>query len=407
MQESLDKNPWSNETPVETDTSESLAVTKRLTPDLLLIVFIHGFKGTDSTFAGFPERLRHIIGETVSNVVVQSINFPAYETKGELNAAVERFADWLTTLVVEKEVANGEGGGAGKAKIVLCGHSMGGLVAADTLIGMVTSRPDQEAPLWPKIIACIALDTPYFGLHPFVFKNSATKVVDYAQKARQVASAFSMFSKSSPSSSAPAHAAAAAITAPPASTSGTSWATWAAPVAYGVGGLLLSGAAAGAAYYKRDELGLGYKWATDHMKYVGTLWDENKLRKRVEKLVEIEKSLGVTFRDFYTLLPAKAPDYLNTRTFIVLPPKNSPLSSRFLFVQNNIAEDEIEAHTSMFEPGTNDGYYGLGLEVAKIIREAIASSRGVTTDEAGPDNVRVPESGQSHDAYVKENLVDI
>ena len=33
-----------------------------------------------------------------------------------------RFADWLTTQTVEREVANGTGGGAGKAKIVLCGH---------------------------------------------------------------------------------------------------------------------------------------------------------------------------------------------------------------------------------------------------------------------------------------------
>lgn len=37
---------------------------------------------------------------------------------------------------------------------------MGGLVAADALIGMVTSRPDLNAPLWPNIIACIAFDTP-------------------------------------------------------------------------------------------------------------------------------------------------------------------------------------------------------------------------------------------------------
>jgi hypothetical protein len=36
------------------------------------------------------------------------------------NEAVVRFADWLTTLTIEREVASG--GGAGKAKIVLCGH---------------------------------------------------------------------------------------------------------------------------------------------------------------------------------------------------------------------------------------------------------------------------------------------
>lgn len=37
--------------------------------------------------------------------------------------AVVRFADWLTTLTVEREVASGLG--AGKAKIVLCGHRYG------------------------------------------------------------------------------------------------------------------------------------------------------------------------------------------------------------------------------------------------------------------------------------------
>jgi len=38
------------------------------------------------------------------------------------NHAVERFVDWLTELTVHAEVGDGEGGGAGKAKIVLCGH---------------------------------------------------------------------------------------------------------------------------------------------------------------------------------------------------------------------------------------------------------------------------------------------
>lgn len=93
--------------------------------DLLLVVFIHGFKGTDTTFVDFPARLQHVLNETIENVVSECIVFPAYETKGELDAAVERFADWLTTLTVEREVANGEGGGAGKAKIVLCGHRYG------------------------------------------------------------------------------------------------------------------------------------------------------------------------------------------------------------------------------------------------------------------------------------------
>lgn len=40
---------------------------------------------------------------------------------------------------------------------------MGGLLIADTLLEMFHSRPDKDAPLWPKIIAVIAYDTPVSG----------------------------------------------------------------------------------------------------------------------------------------------------------------------------------------------------------------------------------------------------
>ena len=37
---------------------------------------------------------------------------------------------------------------------------MGGLLAADALTEFVQSRPDPKAPLWPRMVACIAFDTP-------------------------------------------------------------------------------------------------------------------------------------------------------------------------------------------------------------------------------------------------------
>lgn len=150
------------------------------------------------------------------------------------------------------------------------------------------------------ICSLIPIPLKYLGLHPFVFKNSATKAIGFVQTARQAAvSINSIFNKPSAPSSTPV----AAITASPVSPAEaagarSSWSKWAAPVAYGVGGLLLSGAAAGAAYYKRNDIGQGYQWATDHMKYVGTLWDEKKLRKRLDELLEIEESLGVIFREY-------------------------------------------------------------------------------------------------------------
>lgn len=85
----------------------------------------------------------------------------------------------------------------------------------------------------------------------------------------------------------------AAITAPPASQSG--WTKW-APALYTVGGAVVAGAAAGGAYWRRDDLGVGYSWATDHMKYVRNLWDEEALKRRVNSLIEIEETEGVVFR---------------------------------------------------------------------------------------------------------------
>jgi len=356
---------------------------KQLPPDLLLIVFIHGFKGTDTTFENFPSKIEHVLTETIENLKVECILFPAYETKGQLNAAVEHFADWLTTLTVQREVANGLGGGAGKTNIVLCGHSMGGLLAADALRAFVNSRPDKSAPLWPKIIACIAFDTPYLGLHPAVFKNSATKAVEYAGVARTVVSdVFSLFGKKGASSTVSGQPPLAIAAAP---TVESGWAKW-APAAYAVGGALVASAAAGTAYYRRDDIGSGYSWATDHMNYVRNLWDEEALRKRMRDLDDIQVHLGVTFCSFYTLLPPAPPSFSSPRTFVILPQRTSPIAAHFLPAINHQAADEVQAHTNMFNPRSNDGYYQLGLDTAKIIREAVMAARGII--ESGDTEAR-------------------
>ncbi|KAF7301822.1 DUF676 domain-containing protein [Mycena indigotica] len=340
--------------------------------DVLLIIFVHGFKGTDQTFSQFPERLQHILTETVPDVSVECIVFPAYETKGDLNEAVIRFSDWLTTLTVEKEVASG--GGAGRAKIVLCGHSMGGLLTADTLQEFVRGRPDANAPLWPKIIACLAFDTPYLGLNPGVFKDSATKALEYAQAARTVGTGFL--------GALAGFGASKATTPPPSETppNAGGWGKWSGPATYALGGALLAGAAAGVTYYKRDDLALSFSWATDHLKYVGNLWDNAALNKRLEQLVESEEKEGIIFRNFYTFIPPTP--LLNSagRTFIVLPKKSSHVASRFILARNGLATTEVEAHTGMFAAKTNDGYYDLGLEAANAIRTAILTSRGTLVE---------------------------
>lgn len=138
---------------------------------------------------------------------------------------------------------------------------------------------------------CVYLQ--YLGLHPYIFKNSAEKAAAYADTARTVATGIfgGLAGFGATKTSTPTKPPAGLITNSP-SSGGTSWGKWAS---YG-GAVLAAGAAAGTAYYKRDDLTLGYTWATDHMKYVGNLWDEAKLRQRVENIISLEEELGVLFR---------------------------------------------------------------------------------------------------------------
>ena len=80
----------------------------------------------------------------------------------------------------------------------------------------------------------------------------------------------------------------------PASSPGR-WGSWGS-TAYAVGGALVAGAVAGTAYYHRTDIETGYGALTEHMQYVGALWDKDALAVRVHRLVEGETKHGIVFR---------------------------------------------------------------------------------------------------------------
>lgn len=128
----------------------------------------------------------------------------------------------------------------------------------------------------------------YLGIHPFVVKNTVGKYAEYATAATSIGSAIM-------GSFAGFTAQKAAKPNTPSASPSSAWSKW-APAAYTVGGAVLAGAAAGGVYYARDDLTQGLTWATDHLVFVGNLWDQAALEKRVEDLVDIEKEHGVIFR---------------------------------------------------------------------------------------------------------------
>jgi hypothetical protein len=120
-----------------------------------------------------------------------------------------------------------------------------------------------------------------------------TKAAEYANAATTVSSAiFGSFAGIGAQRSAEARTSISNSSAPT-----SPWGKL-APAAFAVGGALLAGAAAGGAYYKRDGLNQGYSWLVDHMKFVGNVWDEPRLSRRVDALVDAQENHGVLFRKY-------------------------------------------------------------------------------------------------------------
>lgn len=82
----------------------------------------------------------------------------------------------------------------------------------------------------------------------------------------------------------------------PATGAGGFWQKWGTTALTVGGAVIAAGAAASAAYYKKEDIGIGYTWALDHMKYVGNLWEQEEMDKRLNTLVEYDKKMGIPFR---------------------------------------------------------------------------------------------------------------
>lgn len=437
-------NPWASEVKTELGPAQTGAHktdqaslsqldshAQRGTKGLLLLVFIHGFKGSaETTFEDFPNRLTHVLQETHTGLRVKPVIYPTYDTRGSLAVAVTNFVEWLTieSLTLEskpfidaetgKEVPyeeSGQGGGRGTLRIVLCGHSMGGLVAVDAALRIATDSMTEKSQsgavkfLWPRVVGVLAYDSPYYGVHPNVFKHQASKYISYAQQARDLGGHFAPMAaglaaawgmnRSREGTNAAAQTqtsggwgrlagmlgqggrgggAAGSQSPSPADRNNSAassrgrggWtnALWAT-------GVLATAATAGgvAAYYNREQIGGAYSYLTDHFEYVSNLWDDKALRERLDALIELP---SIFFHAYYNHLPAPSTTLTNQRdrTFIILPPRHSQASRMFTPLINTVAADEIAAHITMFSSKENpSSYVELGRRSAELIDTIIRS----------------------------------
>ncbi|KAL6704124.1 hypothetical protein ACN47E_008787 [Coniothyrium glycines] len=114
----------------------------------LLLVYVHGFMGNETSFRSFPAHVHNLVTITLADShVVHTKIYPRYRSRNALELARDDFSKWLAPH--EDEWTD----------IILLGHSMGGLLAAD--IALVFRH---------RIIGIVNFDVPFLGMHPGIVK---------------------------------------------------------------------------------------------------------------------------------------------------------------------------------------------------------------------------------------------
>ncbi|KAL9000772.1 MAG: hypothetical protein Q9188_005592, partial [Gyalolechia gomerana] len=179
---------------------------------------------------------------------------------------------------------------------------------------------DSHVFMFPYIQGILAFDTPYLGLCPSLIAHGAESHYRSASSAysaiSNLAGAFGYRTATKSSSkqgpqpkaalpSAPEHAKdvlSASMTA--ASGDAAATPTWQRLGKYamfaGAAGAVAAGGAA--AYLKKDALSSGWNWVGSHLEFVGCLMRGEELKNRLEKMVALSKERGIGFADLHTVL---------------------------------------------------------------------------------------------------------
>ncbi|KAF3358007.1 hypothetical protein VDGD_08523 [Verticillium dahliae] len=130
----------------------------------LLVVYIHGFYGNDQSFQSFPAHVHNYLKNELSDsYVIHSKIYPRYKTYKAITLARDNFSSWLQPH--ESPTTD----------IVLVGHSMGGLLAADVAL-MPNRDPYSSHPLKHRLLGTISLDSPFLGLHPGIIVSGISSL---------------------------------------------------------------------------------------------------------------------------------------------------------------------------------------------------------------------------------------
>ncbi|KAJ5669619.1 hypothetical protein N7462_010689 [Penicillium macrosclerotiorum] len=126
----------------------------------LLLIYIHGFMGSEASFHNLPAHVHDALTGLLSEShVVYTRIYPRYKSHGELQAAVNQFSSWLSPHEAKD------------LDVVLLGHSLGGILAADVALLQLNGQPKH------RILGLVNYDVPFLGLHPRVIPTGITSSI--------------------------------------------------------------------------------------------------------------------------------------------------------------------------------------------------------------------------------------
>lgn len=139
----------------------------------LLLVYIHGFMGNETSFRSFPAHVHSLLAVLLAEThVVHTKIYPRYRSRGNITVARDSFSDWI------------EPHQDPLTDVVLLGHSMGGLLCAEIAL-MPPSQPAKRV-LNHRILGTINFDVPFLGMHPGVVKSGLSSLFSPAEEPRDV-----------------------------------------------------------------------------------------------------------------------------------------------------------------------------------------------------------------------------
>lgn len=365
----------------------------------------------------------------------------------------------LQNQVIDLEVANRTASPTvdPSVHVFLVGHSMGGVVAAETLLLLSSEQPISTKPslshepsttstldsgigdseriveptsfMFPHIQGVLAFDTPYLGIAPGVISYGAEghyrNMTSAYNTFSDVAGMFGLGGKRA-SGSGPAAkqqttkpAAATASTADAAAT--PSWQRWGRYAMFaGAAGAAAAGGAA-AMYSQKQRLTDGWGWVSSHLSFVGCLGRPQELRERLNLLCKVHEERGIRCTNFYTCLGRHAASVVDNanqgkmsfserimrskhRTFCSLPDDiddHDPMDPvepgiRWVRAVNDKAVDEVKAHVSMFIPKDNPEFDGLVMQACDVLVKSIDKGwYSTATKPVEEVDDEAPQTGQS------------